>query len=36
MFKGTPKFGPRVFFQELETRGADVNAYTTRDYTVLL
>lgn len=34
MFKGTPKYGPRRFFQELEAKGAEVNAYTTRDYTV--
>jgi zinc protease len=34
MFKGTPKYGPKEFFQELEAKGADVNAFTTRDYTV--
>lgn len=34
MFKGTKRFGPKEFFQRLETRGAEVNAYTTRDYTV--
>ena len=34
MFKGTPKYGPKQFFQQLETKGAEVNAYTTRDYTV--
>jgi zinc protease len=34
MFKGTPKYGPRKFFQELESKGAEINAYTTRDYTV--
>ncbi len=34
MFKGTPKFAAREFFQRLETRGATVNAYTARDYTV--
>jgi zinc protease len=34
MFKGTPKYGPKQFFLQLEARGADVNAYTTRDYTV--
>jgi zinc protease len=34
MFKGTPKYGPKRFFQELEAKGADVNAFTTRDYTV--
>ncbi len=34
MFKGTPKYGPKQFFIQLEARGADVNAYTTRDYTV--
>lgn len=34
MFKGTPKYGPKQFFQELESKGAEVNAFTTRDYTV--
>lgn len=34
MFKGTPKYGPKEFFRQLEARGAEVNAYTTRDYTV--
>ncbi|MCM2323482.1 MAG: insulinase family protein [Oligoflexia bacterium] len=34
MFKGTPKYGPKQFFQQLEARGAEVNAFTTRDYTV--
>lgn len=34
MFKGTPKYGPKMFFHELETKGAQVNAYTARDYTV--
>jgi zinc protease len=34
MFKGTPKYGPKQFFQELEAKGAEVNAFTTRDYTV--
>ena len=34
MFKGSRNFGPRAFFQELESKGAAVNAYTTRDYTV--
>jgi zinc protease len=34
MFKGTPKYGPKQFFIQLEAKGADVNAYTTRDYTV--
>jgi predicted Zn-dependent peptidase len=34
MFKGTPKYGPKQFFQQLEAKGAEVNAYTTRDYTV--
>ncbi len=34
MFKGTPKYGPKQFFQQLEARGAEVNAMTTRDYTV--
>jgi zinc protease len=34
MFKGTPKYGAKRFFQELEAKGAEVNAFTTRDYTV--
>ncbi len=34
MFKGTLKYGPKKFFEKLEARGAEVNAYTTRDYTV--
>ncbi|MEO5969286.1 MAG: pitrilysin family protein [Bdellovibrionia bacterium] len=34
MFKGTPKYGPKKFFQELEAKGSEINAYTTRDYTV--
>lgn len=34
MFKGTPKYGPKEFFTQLEAKGAEVNAYTTRDYTV--
>lgn len=34
MFKGTPKYGPKKFFEELEARGSEVNAFTTRDYTV--
>ena len=34
MFKGTEKYGPKQFFEQLETRGAEVNAFTTRDYTV--
>ncbi len=34
MFKGTPKYGPKQFFIQLEAKGADVNAFTTRDYTV--
>ena len=34
MFKGTDHYGPKEFFQQLEARGAAVNAYTTRDYTV--
>jgi zinc protease len=34
MFKGTLKFGPKEFFRRLEAKGAEVNAYTTRDYTV--
>ena len=34
MFKGTPKYGPQQFFIQLEAKGAEVNAYTTRDYTV--
>lgn len=34
MFKGTPKYGAKEFFKQLETKGAEVNAFTTRDYTV--
>ncbi len=34
LFKGTPKYGPKQFFHQLETRGAEVNAFTARDYTV--
>jgi zinc protease len=34
MFKGTPKYGAKQFFTQLEAKGADVNAFTTRDYTV--
>lgn len=34
MFKGTPKFGPKEFFHRLESKGSEVNAFTTRDYTV--
>lgn len=34
MFKGTEKYGPKEFFNRLEAKGAEVNAYTTRDYTV--
>ncbi len=34
MFKGTPKYGPKAFFTQLEAKGAEVNAFTTRDYTV--
>lgn len=34
MFKGTKKYGPKQFFQQLEAKGAEVNAFTTRDYTV--
>lgn len=34
MFKGTQKFPEKSFFLELEAKGAEVNAYTTRDYTV--
>ncbi len=34
MFKGTAKYGAKQFFNLLETRGAEVNAFTTRDYTV--
>ena len=33
MFKGTPKYGPKQFFEQLEAKGAEVNAFTTRDYT---
>ena len=34
MFKGTAKFGAKQFFEQLEAKGADVNAYTARDFTV--
>jgi zinc protease len=34
MFKGTPKYGPKQFFEQIEAKGAEVNAFTTRDYTV--
>lgn len=34
MFKGTEKFGPKQFFTQLESKGAEVNAFTSRDYTV--
>lgn len=34
MFKGTPKYPAKQFFQQLEAKGAEVNAFTTRDYTV--
>ncbi len=34
MFKDSEKFGPRAFFNQLESKGANVNAFTTRDYTV--
>jgi zinc protease len=34
MFKGTPRYPAKQFFHELEAKGAEVNAYTTRDYTV--
>lgn len=34
MFKDSEKYGPRVFFNRLEAKGAAVNAFTTRDYTV--
>ena len=34
LFKGTEKYGPKQFFQQLEAAGAEVNAFTTRDYTV--
>jgi zinc protease len=34
MFKGTEKNGPKVFFRELESRGVELNAFTTQDYTV--
>ena len=33
-FKGTPRFEGRQFFELLEAKGIDINAYTTRDYTV--
>jgi zinc protease len=34
MFKGTPRYGAKQFFEQLEAKGAEVNAFTTRDYTV--
>lgn len=34
MFKGTPKYPAKQFFLQLEAKGAEVNAFTTRDYTV--
>lgn len=34
MFKGTPKYGAKEFFKQLEAKGAEVNAFTARDYTV--
>lgn len=34
MFKDSEKYGPRAFFNNLEAKGAAVNAFTTRDYTV--
>lgn len=33
MFKGTPSYGPRQFFEQLELKGAEVNAFTARDHT---
>ncbi len=33
MFKGTAKYGPKQYFLQLEAKGAEVNAATTRDYT---
>ena len=33
MFKGTPKYPAKQLFQVLEARGANINAFTTRDYT---
>lgn len=34
MFKGTPKYPAKKFFEELEAKGADINAATTKDYTL--
>ncbi len=34
MFKESEKYGARAFFNRLEAKGAAVNAFTTRDYTV--
>lgn len=34
MFKDSEKYGQRAFFNRLEAKGAEVNAFTTRDYTV--
>ncbi len=33
MFKGTSKYGPKEYSTQLEAKGAEVNAFTTRDYT---
>ncbi|MGE0615428.1 MAG: M16 family metallopeptidase [Bacteriovoracia bacterium] len=33
MFKGTEKYPAKSFFTHLEAKGAEVNAFTTRDYT---
>ncbi len=34
MFKGTPKYGPRLYSRLLEEQGAQENAYTAQDTTV--
>ena len=34
MFKGTKTHGPGAFFEQFEAKGSQVNAFTTRDYTV--
>jgi zinc protease len=34
MFKGTPKYGPRVYSRLLEEQGASENAFTAQDATV--
>jgi len=33
MYKGTPKYSKETYAEELQSRGADYNAFTTADYT---